>query len=83
MKALRAAALSFSAQLATMLAVMVNVHLTVQDRPLAVMAVQGVIGLAWVVNVNAVAKGTALTRAAYIAGGMLGAGLGTILGGAR
>jgi len=76
---MRAAVLCFSAQFVTMFAVITNVHNTVAARPIAVAAVQGLIGFAWVVNVNAVASGNWWTRGAYIAGGMLGASLGTHL----
>ncbi len=83
MKPIYRAALSFSCQFATMVAVTYNVHQTVADRPLVVAAVQGIIGLAWVVNVGAIANGTWVTRTAYIIGGMIGSAVGTMLGSAR
>lgn len=69
----------FVAQFITMFAVMSNVHNTMAHSPIRVAAVQGVIGLAWVVNVNAVSNGGWRIRALYILGGMAGAACATAL----
>lgn len=72
-------AICFAAQFTTMFAVMSNVHATMSHSPIRVAATQGLIGLAWVVNVNAVSTGGWRIRALYIVGGMAGAALATAL----
>jgi len=72
---------AFCAQAITMGAVMTGVHNTVAGNPLRVMALQAVIGAAWCVNVSCITNGSRLAKVCYVLGGMVGAAIGTEVGG--
>lgn len=79
---LRLVATAFLVQGWTIFFVTANVHQNVGGHPLRVAALQVFIGSAWVVNLGAISRGGWPTRVAYVAGGALGAALGSVLGAA-